>query len=860
MNLFLFLPYLLLLAVISCELPKKPDVDKLFKDGQSATQLIKGNGELIVLVGVTGTGKSTLSKFLRKDETLTVVENEQMDCIFTDNETRIGSLDSMTSKTFFPNTDLDLQTGLPIVDMAGFRDTRSAEYDLVAAFFNKKILDGAKKMKIVIVENYSNVLLNNDRLAFITTFRHLAHLLKGNIESFGESISLVVTKVYERKNDVQTIRAIKVFLGKTEEHLNQQMISLDKNDNSSMASLRDQILLVHYVREKGSIAIFRRPDEVQSPWQSEPLRKNYEDIRNLIFNRLNFSKSFSKDFEVSVAPETVIYIRDNLITTSRAKVDRLFKMQYEKLADNFDVRLEYRFNRIEDKVDSDIKYCNNLLEFQRSIDNFNELEALNQNLTVRLEFQDELELETQKLLFFYQVAEQQNLAKISAEIDNMLGRKQIFYADVQNAHNFMKFLQSLMADFELYSVQSSVPSNWYKYQSNLTLFINYLCSLGFSYKPIQLSAGLIDGKLELASILRDVIDEFKPQLENFTVDGNTIIFSGKNVVLSRISETISKYNRKTHQIVIIATKKLFIDCDLSLQDTHLAMIAPVIEVVEKERTIKLTGSSGNPFDKPADSNISGLSGANGQNGNDGFSSGELKIMALEVKNVYWLFVKSTGGSGSDGQSGGNGFSSNSVSYPNDLSSFFNYGIYREFGVDRLIGYQYHLNVRSSEGTKFIRAEARGNGTASNGGNGGNGGAASGAGSIDFLLRRPEEIRVSSKYGAAGFGGKGGLAGEWHCLFKEFICKREEFKFFLQKSKIRFHCHTDSIGYCGSVAENGSNGEAGGFIPTRYKFSHLGLRQLVTFFWSAASKIYVKAEFYPKETEELWKFISFTNGQ
>ncbi|XP_059489245.1 uncharacterized protein LOC132204640 [Neocloeon triangulifer] len=463
MKLLLFLPYILLLAAISCEELEKPDVDKLFKDGQSATHLIKGNDEFIILVGSTGTGKSTLSKFLRKDETLTIVENEQLFCIFTDNETRIGSSDSLTSKTFFPNTDLDFQTGLPIVDMAGFRDTRSAEYDLVAAFFNKEVLNGTSKMKIVIVENYSNIKLNNDRTAFVTTIKHVTQLLKGNTESLAESISLVVTKVNADKNDLLTIRAIEVFLEKVEQYFKRQMDNLTKsNDTSLITSLREQISLVNYIKEKENIAIFREPKEVHSPWESGPLRKNYQDIRNLIFNRLNFSKSFSKDFEVSVAPETAIYIRDNLITTSRAKVDRLFKMQYEKLADNFGSIIGARYKPIEEKLDFDIKYCNNLLEFLHLITNFDQLKSLNEKLTVRLEFKDELELEAKKMLFFYQVAEQQNFAKISTEIDNMLGWKRKLHADVRNARNFMKFLQSLIADFGLYSVQSSAPSNWYK--------------------------------------------------------------------------------------------------------------------------------------------------------------------------------------------------------------------------------------------------------------------------------------------------------------------------------------------------------------------------------------------------------------
>jgi adenylate kinase family enzyme len=63
------------------------------QDGENATDL-RGYDHFVVLVGGTGTGKSTLSKFLRRDPSLAIVENEAEDLVFVDNEVRIGNEDS----------------------------------------------------------------------------------------------------------------------------------------------------------------------------------------------------------------------------------------------------------------------------------------------------------------------------------------------------------------------------------------------------------------------------------------------------------------------------------------------------------------------------------------------------------------------------------------------------------------------------------------------------------------------------------------------------------------------------------------------------------------------------------------------
>jgi predicted ATPase len=67
---------------------------QFFQVGDNVTNL-HGSDRFIVLAGGTGTGKSTLSKFLRKTPTLRISKNVGDDLVFTDNEDRIGNNNSL---------------------------------------------------------------------------------------------------------------------------------------------------------------------------------------------------------------------------------------------------------------------------------------------------------------------------------------------------------------------------------------------------------------------------------------------------------------------------------------------------------------------------------------------------------------------------------------------------------------------------------------------------------------------------------------------------------------------------------------------------------------------------------------------
>jgi hypothetical protein len=114
-------------------------------------------------------------------------------------------------------------------------------------------------------------------------------------------------------------------------------------------------------------------------------------------------------------------------------------------------------------------------------------------------------------------------------------------------------------------------------------------------------------------------------------------------------------HESVHVVAMMASKKLVVDMKWNLKNTHVILIAPVIDFA-KGATFRFDGESGEPHvdRKAADATSSSEPGKNGLDGNPGFSSGSLSVFALKVVNAQNLKVRSSGGDGADGQDGGNG--------------------------------------------------------------------------------------------------------------------------------------------------------------------------------------------------------------
>jgi hypothetical protein len=196
--------------------------------------------------------------------------------------------------------DKDSDTGELLVDLAGFRDTRHPIYDLLAAFFNKKLLNEAMRVKLVIVENYGRLQLGVERSAFLSTIRHMAELLPSNVEIFKDSICLVATKVDRvDKSDSWVQKSVLSFLNASTAALDSKQKDAEDRRELKEARLYAKMgQLVNYLNDKERIGIFRRPAEEGIPWEIQPLAENLNLIRSILFTKMSYSEPKTEPFQV----------------------------------------------------------------------------------------------------------------------------------------------------------------------------------------------------------------------------------------------------------------------------------------------------------------------------------------------------------------------------------------------------------------------------------------------------------------------------------------------------------------------------------------------------------------------------------
>ncbi|CAB3365670.1 Hypothetical predicted protein [Cloeon dipterum] len=123
-------------------------MDSFIKSYDPLVSKLESKKELIVMLGDPLAGKSTLSKFLRRDKSLSIKRNEQRELIFADNDATICSSDSFTKHSIYPNINSDEEYGTTIVDLPGLDEPRHAEIDFINTFFTRTIFKTTRQLKI----------------------------------------------------------------------------------------------------------------------------------------------------------------------------------------------------------------------------------------------------------------------------------------------------------------------------------------------------------------------------------------------------------------------------------------------------------------------------------------------------------------------------------------------------------------------------------------------------------------------------------------------------------------------------------------------------------------------------------------
>lgn len=164
---------------------------------QSKLNLTK-DADLILVIGNTGCGKSTLVHYVAADYSRIFAERPKIrgqPLVVRDelDPVKEQQTSSSQSRTLIPEMITDEEKHI-WVDSPGFGDTRNATVEIATTFLIKKVIESAANLKLVLVVNYNSVIISGSRDDFDNLLARTTQLIP-NVTHFANSVTLVVSKV-----------------------------------------------------------------------------------------------------------------------------------------------------------------------------------------------------------------------------------------------------------------------------------------------------------------------------------------------------------------------------------------------------------------------------------------------------------------------------------------------------------------------------------------------------------------------------------------------------------------------------------------------------------------------------------------
>ncbi|XP_065346921.1 uncharacterized protein LOC135944106 [Cloeon dipterum] len=635
------------------------EFENLVKDGTSLLGHEGRRDELVMLVGVSGNGKSTLSLLLTSSPTLSVELGQGRRCIYKDKNDKIG-IQTQTSKTLIPNFISDEESGQILVDNPGFSDTRkNPAFDIAASFFMKTVFDSVKKVKIVIVEDKNSVTFYKSRDAFLKTLSHLARLIP-NASALKGSIGLVVTKVDSTDSDEDIISGVTEFLNDTlVGHLLPEREKL--GDEASLAEigklLDSEIEIINVLLQSENITgIFRTPCKINGTCQS---CSDDESLRKLVFEQLQFTVIEDKKnpFHLTVSDTSVLFIANKLLPQTELKFSKLldtivsgeFKLLDKNLKSEGLV-LKQKLSLIEAEI-SEMEQFSAALMIPGGVKDF-----VKRNKRMKIIYNtllNELSVESYKIWFFCK-----SLFKEVSSVIDTIKENQTAKILTHCDHSLAEFraleqIDTFICNISEYQ-QTSDFKRVVKYINNLPVFLSRMISLGLKEtKDINVIRNVTKPSIPFLEQLKKLSCLSIADGAKFKIYKDSGIYSGHFFKLSEMISSAGSVDNSN--IYVLASRKVFIDSDWEIRNIHMTIVSPTIEVIGTS-SWRLKGADGPTHNDTAAKRAYSASqpGADGASGLPGYSSGSLKIYTHTVLNGKNLKINTQGGKGGKGQDGGRG--------------------------------------------------------------------------------------------------------------------------------------------------------------------------------------------------------------
>lgn len=233
-------------------------------------QAIHAEDEVILVIGNTGSGKSTLVNYLAGARLIAEKKGFGKLLIAVpepiSSEMRVSH--KLKSETAIPNSWKDNNTGIVYWDCPGFDDNRGPVQDIANAFYIKRLFELSKQVKIIVVTTESSF-TEGRGTEFTSLIGSLANLFV-DVEHFKESLSLIVTKATEGSEVSDVTGAIQEILT-TED----TAVTKDSNQQKVLQYLAEhdnQIGLFYAPKKAGEITGNNRSELLSVIENTKPVR------------------------------------------------------------------------------------------------------------------------------------------------------------------------------------------------------------------------------------------------------------------------------------------------------------------------------------------------------------------------------------------------------------------------------------------------------------------------------------------------------------------------------------------------------------------------------------------------------------
>jgi len=699
-------------------------IETIFKriaSWENSGKKLNGDGDIVVVLGVTGVGKGTLINYLNNPEVKIIDDNGVLRLDFDNVLPGITiSHSTVESDTFDPGIYSPKDMNFSYIDFSGFNDTREG-HDIVAAYFRQKLIESAQQIKVLLVVPYNDFITTTGRGSVLRdSFDSLNELFQQNeqqtneqqnFEELSQSIGLVVTKADAPRHSPQ----------KLEKKLEAQIKKLNKLEIKYQNSRNEDTKIEKKIGKiKNKITEYER--------KLAEAMQVYENCKSQI-------EPLSRDYKFEIFSKPIN--KNELVQGEQDRILKLIKGLSYVAKDTITVGLS---------ISSESK---NLVASQL-------VPAVNDNISNAV-------VEITKIIL-NNCNERIKSSSDFVELSNYSAYILETLNNIIEAQNHKLFLNTI---WSIENVEDHI--------AEISKHLGYLTFFG-KLNEILSENNLLYvfrswGNSALCSTKKILNEYFIDAQKDYDENSKTVTIKGIVISAMEVMNFVKDANiQNIEKINICALNTIFLDKNLvheKLKGVNLTIIAPIWKVIG-DIIIDVSGKTGSEHVQiiaehgttvwgvtDEGDGLDGISGHDGIPGNPGKNGGNLICLGGNTleQNIYNIMVNTNGGNGGPGQYGGNGSNgSNSTKHGSAET------------VVEMPNEEVHLAKSYggfvSETQKVYKSEGGNGGKGGDGGKGGVGGKGGYHGSFIYFCNNNKIVENGNdgEWGISGYAGDGGLGG------------------------------------------------------------------------------------------------------